>query len=440
MKTLLKNATLLEWCPCRVEPNVDIVIEGEMVLQVECGAKPHGLLAEVDEVIDCSSLIVMPALVVGHTHLYSSLATGMPGPRTRPTNFVEILENIWWVLDRALDDESTYYSALVGAIRAALSGAGTIIDHHASPNAIQGSLSLVRKGLEDVGLRGVLCYEVTDRNGAEGARLGVEENCKFLESGRKPGWYGGLFGAHASFTLSDTTLEQIAEAAQAFGVGVHIHCAEAESDNEDSLRRCGKRVVGRLLGHGILRPGTVLAHCTHLETSEIRLVYDQGCWIAHNPRSNMNNSVGYARVSDLAAGRLVLGTDGIDADMFTESKFAFLKARDARAELPFDAPLRWLGGAAQLATANLGVVLGYVRPGCQADLLLVDYPCATPLTTDNVAGHWFFGFNSSHVHSLMVGGNWVVKKKRLANENLYDELEKAQHVAERLWRRMAELT
>ncbi|MGB9690770.1 MAG: amidohydrolase family protein [Candidatus Sumerlaeaceae bacterium] len=439
MATLLENVTLVEYCPPRVVPRCSILVEGDSIVNVfEKAPVPSGIVGS-GECVDCSGLLAMPALVVGHTHLYSSLATGLPAPRKTPTNFVEILEEIWWKLDRALDEEGIYYSALVGAVRGALCGAGTLIDHHASPSCIRGSLGLVRRALERVGLRGVLCYEVTDRNGLRGSRDGLDENADFLANGRIQNWYAGLVGAHASFTLGDDALHKLAELADHYAVGIHIHCAEAESDNQDALQRCGQRVIGRLAQAGILRPGTVLAHCTHLTADEIRLAYDLGCWIAHNPRSNMNNGVGYARIEELSRGRLALGTDGIDADMFSESKTAFFKMRDVGARLPFDAPLRWLGGAAQLASELLDIPLGLLRPGTPADLVLLDYPAATPLTSENLAGHWFFCFAPGFVHSTMVAGQWLVRNHKLVDERLYEELDKAQRLAQVIWDRFIEL-
>jgi putative selenium metabolism protein SsnA len=435
MKTLLKNALIVEWAPTHAAGQKDILIEGDRITKIADSISSPSDTTE----LDCTGMIAIPALVVGHTHLYSSLATGMPPPEVSPTTFVEILEYVWWKLDRALDEEAVYYSALVGAVRAALCGTGTLVDHHASPSFIRGSLVTIRKALEQVGLRGVLCYEVTDRNGREGASLGIEENRDFLESGRTPGIYGGLVGAHASFTLEDKTLNELSELADTFKVGIHIHCAEADSDNEDALRRCGKRVIGRLYDYGILRPGTILVHGVHLTDSEVRLAYDCGCWLVHNPRSNMNNRVGYAPIEEMSRGRLALGTDGIDADMFAESTAAFYKARDAKAAVPFDAPLRWLGGSAQLASEYLGVQLGLIREGCVADIALMRYPLATPLTSENVAGHWIFGMGAHHVHGLMVGGKWILRDNELVDRNLYAELSQAQQVAKRVWKKLKSL-
>ncbi|GIX44246.1 MAG: chlorohydrolase/aminohydrolase [Candidatus Sumerlaea sp.] len=433
---LLENVVTVDF-PTLSVSNASVRIENGVIAEV-ANAGGHEDVPRSQRV-NCHGMLLLPALVVGHTHLYSALAPGMPPAKRQPENFVQILEEIWWKLDRALDDEGVYYSALVGAIRAAQCGVGTLVDHHASPNAIAGSLDLVRNALARVGLRGVLCYEVTDRNGKDGARAGLEENARFIRNCPQDGRFSGLVGAHASFTLSDETLGALADLADETRRGVHIHCAEANSDNEDSLRRCGKRVLGRLMEARIVRPGTVLGHCTHLMPEEVEVAYDHGCWIAHNCRSNMNNAVGYAPIESLARGRLALGTDGIDHDLFAESRTAFFRMREARARLPFHAPLHWLTGASQLASENLGIPLGRVAKGYPADLLLLDYVPATPLTSSNFAGHWFFAINAQHVHSLMVGGKWILRNRELSDTTLQEELERARIVAQRMWQRFETL-
>jgi len=429
---LLENALRVD-LPTLSVSYVSVRIENGVIVDVATNGSHEDV--PPSRRVNCQGMLLLPALVVGHTHLYSALAPGMPPPKRQPENFVQILEEIWWKLDRALDDEGVYYSALVGAIRAAQCGVGTLVDHHASPNVITGSLDLVRDAIARVGLRGVLCYEVTDRNGPQGARAGLEENARFIRNCAQDGWFAGVVGAHASFTLSDETLGALAELADESGRGVHIHCAEASSDNEDSLRRCGKRVLGRLLEARIVRPGTILGHCTHLLPEEVDVAYDHGCWIAHNCRSNINNAVGYAPIESLARGRLALGTDGIDHDMFAESRAAFFRMREAKARVPFHAPLHWLMGASQLAAENLGIPLGRVAKDYPADLLLLNYIPATPLTSANFAGHWFFAINAQHVHSLMVGGRWILRNGELCNGTLQEELVRARAVALRTWER-----
>jgi len=245
-------------------------------------------------------------LVCGHHHLYSALARGMPAPPRTPKGFVDILELVWWRLDRALDLELVAASARLGALEALECGTTAIIDHHSSPSLIEGSLDVIAEACAEVGVRVVCCYEVTDRNGPEGAVAGLAENERFLRAGGR-----GMVGAHACFTLSDETLDAVVGLAEDLGVGVHIHVAEDEVD-----LAAGRRLRDRAA------PTWLLAHAVHLDRPLAGT-------IAHNPRSNLNNAVGYGRPARWAdAGqRVVLGTDGIGADMLDEARIAFVAAR-----------------------------------------------------------------------------------------------------------------
>jgi cytosine/adenosine deaminase-related metal-dependent hydrolase len=364
----------------------------------------------------------------------------MPPPKKTPRNFVEILEEIWWKLDRALDDEAVYMSALVGAARAALSGSTCLVDHHASPQAIEGSLDHVERALDLVGVRGVLCYEVTDRNGADGTTAGINENARYLGRHPSSGRFAGLVGAHASFTLSDASLSAIADISDATGTGVHIHVAEDPADVEDCRNRTdGHGLVDRLEQFRILRQGSVFGHCTHLTAEEIARVREAGVWMAHNTRSNMNNSVGYAPIAEMAKGKLALGTDGIDGDILQEMKTAFFKANDARAGLGFGSPIRWVAGAAELAGSCLRTNLGKLQPGSAADLVVLNYDQLTPMNTDNALGHWFFGVQARHVESVMVGGEWIVRDRQFTNPGVQRELERAPAIAAKVWERMQKM-
>ena len=253
-------------------------------------------------------------LVCAHHHLYSSLARGMPSPPRRPTSFVEILERIWWRLDRALDLELVRWSALLGALDALEAGTTGIVDHHSSPEAIEGSLDVIDDACAEVGVRVRCCYEVTDRNGLDGAKAGLAENERFLRGGGD-----GFVGAHACFTLSDDTLDAVSDLAADLGVGVHLHVAESEVDAGAGTR---------LLAHA--DQSWLLAHAVHLERPLAGTV-------VHNPRSNLNNAVGYGRPARF--DRVALGTDGIGADMLEEFRLAFALAR-AR-DRSFDPPQAW---------------------------------------------------------------------------------------------------
>ena len=244
-----------------------------------------------------------PGLVCGHHHLYSALARGMPAPPRTPTNFTEILDQVWWRLDRALDLDMVRASARLGALEALLCGTTRIVDHHSSPHAIEGSLDVIAAACAEVGVTVSCCYEVTDRNGPDGAKAGLAENERFLRAGGD-----GYVGAHACFTLSDETLEAVVGLAADLGAGVHIHVAEDACD-----AAAGARL------EPVAAPDWLLAHCVHLDRPLPGV-------IAHNPRSNMNNAVGYAR-PDRFANRVQLGTDGIGADMVDEFRIAYARLR-----------------------------------------------------------------------------------------------------------------
>lgn len=426
---LLRNATLVELNPPRVEAGDLRVRNGRIA---ERGK--HLPVIEGEAVVDLAGRVVMPGLVCGHTHFYSALARGMPAPRKAPRNFVEILEQVWWRLDRALDPDLVYLSALIGAIDAIRAGATCVVDHHSSPSAIGGSLGAISRALGTVGLRGVLCYEITDRGGPGDRDRGLEESRAFLSE--DPGeLVRGMVGAHASFTLGDESLRAIGDLAGEFGVGVHIHTAEDLADMDDARTRYGRSVVERLAAAGCLGPRSILAHGTHLTAEDLGLVRDSQTWLVHNPRSNMNNRVGYAPVAEFGP-RAALGTDGIGADMLEEAKFAFFKGQDAGAQLSGNQVLGLLSGGASLAGEAFGLPLGKLDVGAAADLVVMDYRPPTPLTADNLAGHVLFGMSSHHVHCVMIAGMWVMLGRQFPGVDLDDVAARAREAATRLWTRM----
>jgi len=391
---------------------------------------------------DCSGCVVMPGNVCAHTHLYSALARGMPYALEPPRNFLQILQRIWWRLDRALDEESVRASALVGAMEALLSGTTTVVDHHASPNAIDGSLDVIADALQSLGLRSVLCYETTDRDGPERALAGIHENRRFLARvcDERPPLARGLVGAHASFTLDNETLAACAGAAAEFSVGLHVHAAEDGVDERDAVARSGVRVAERLYRAGALDELTLLAHGVHLDEHEAAIVGRANATVAHNARSNMNNSVGRARLDLLGGGRVALGTDGIGSDMFEESRAAFFRLREDDLGAGAGWPLAPLAESARVAARSFGEpLLGTLEPGAPADLVVLDYDAPTPLDAATFAGHWIFGLSSRNVRDVMVAGEWVVTDRRLARVDQRELAAGALSAAERLWRRLDDL-
>jgi putative selenium metabolism protein SsnA len=399
--------------------------------------------------MDCSGTLIIPGNVCAHTHAYSALARGMPYHLAPPRDFVEILRRVWWRLDRALDEASIRASARVAAMEALLAGTTTLVDHHASPEAIDGSLDIVASAFAELGIRSVLCYETTDRDGPERARAGLAENRRFLArvlASRRP-LVRGLVGAHASFTLSDETLEACAELARTSGRGLHIHVAEDAADEDDALDAHGLRTLMRLERAGALDPAPLLAHGVHLDRSEAALFRASGATLAHNARSNMNNAVGRTPLS-LLGPRVALGTDGIGGDMFEESRLAQLRYLEERSgpgaddEAERDGPgaawpLERLAEGARFAGQSFGEpTLGRIVAGAPADLVVLDYPAPTPLTGDTLAAHWLFGLSARAVRDVVVGGRVVVRDRRLALVDQEAVAAEARTEARRLWERL----
>lgn len=424
MNWILEGGLLVDLAGGRVEPG-SLGVAGDRIMRA----------VEAAERVDVEGCVVMPGNVCAHHHLYSALARGMPGPADPPRTFVEILQRVWWRLDRALDAQTIRLSALLGAVEASRAGTTTIVDHHASPEAIGGSLDLVADGISEAGLRGVVCYEVTDRHGTTRGRDGIAENVRFLRTNRRP-LIRGMMGAHASFTIGPQTLGALVAEARIHQAPIHIHLAEDAADETDALERYKMRTAQRLESSGALAEGDLVAHGVHLDEREQGLVRDAGAWLAHNPRSNMNNGVGYAPVLRMGP-RVALGTDGIDGDMFTEARACYLKAREASWQVgPNFAAERLTAGARLAARMFNEPLLGTLADGAPADLIVLEYRTPTPLSGGNVAGHLIFGLTAAAVRDVMVAGRWVVRGRR---HQLVDEEELAarcREAAPQLWERM----
>jgi len=428
---LLRGATLAAFDPPRVEV-ADLRIEAERIsarapfLQPEPG----------EEVMDASGMLVIPGLVNAHTHLHRSLARGMPAPRLAPRTFAEILEKVWWRYDRALDEEAVYAAALAAAAEAALSGVTMLVDHHSSPSWIRGSLSTLRRAIEEIGLRSVLCYEVSDRNGPDARHYAIEENVEFQRHQQSP-LTRGMIGAHSSFTLGPETMDGIVWAVNETGSSLHVHVAEDPVDVDDCRRKYGMTLPERYMRHNLIMSRTILAHCVQLTAGEIEDLHHNGAWVAHNARSNMNHAVGHAPTA--AMRRVALGTDGLDEDLLAEVHAAFLKMRDAGRGDAQLATLQMIAGGHRLGAVLFGLPFGKLDTGGPADLVILDYPAPTPVYTENLAAHLVFGVDRSHVRHVLVAGKWVVREGRLVGVEMPAVRHRASAVAERVWRRMEQL-
>lgn len=398
------------------------------------------------ERLDARGQWAVPGHIIAHTHFYGAFARGLAIPGPTPRDFPDILRRLWWPLDQALDEEAVRLSAEVMLVDAIRNGATTLFDHHASPNALAGSLDIIAEAVERAGVRAVLAYEVTDRYGPEKARQAIEENRRFIEAVQRHPDYGtprqrlaAAFGLHASLTLEEATLAA-ARTACPDGVGFHIHVAEHQDDEYDSLHRTGRRVVDRLLQHGILGPYTIVAHGVHLDAREMALLAETGTWLSHQPRSNMNNAVGVAPIEDMVrlGVRVVIGTDGFPHALWEELRFAYLLPKVAHRD-----PRRMDGALLlRLAVENHralascyfpGVRLGVLEPGAAADLVLFDYHPHTPLTPENLPWHLLFGAYERMITTVIVAGRVLMRDRELLTLDEADITARARAKAPQVW-------
>jgi len=428
---MLTGGTVVRSLRPTIVEATDLALDGGRIVPID--AVPEGT-----ERLDCTGCLVVPGNVCAHTHLYSALARGMPYDFAPPRTFVEILQRVWWRLDRALDPATIRASALAGGMEALLAGTTTLIDHHASPAAVDGSLDIVAAALAELGIRSVLCYETSDRDGPEVARDGLAENARFLAAtaARERPLARGMVGAHASFTLSDATLAACADLARTQRVGLHIHVAEDAADQRDAAARCGRRVVARLTDAEALDERSLLAHGVHLDADEIELVRAARATVVHNARSNMNNAVGRASLAALG-DRVALGTDGIGADMFEEGRAAYFRRREEDLETGMTWPLDRLAEGTRVAGEAFDEpLLGHLVPGAPADVVILRYPAVTPVDASTLAAHWLFGIGAGTVRDVFVGGDPVVRDGRPVRVDPDALAAGTREGATRLWRRL----
>ena len=417
---LLQNGTYIDWKTLEFITTDLLVEEGANagILFVAPSSSQ-----KADTVIDCSGQIITRAFANGHHHAYSALSRGMPPPQKTPGNFREILQYVWWTLDKALDPESIHFSALVTAIACAKNGTTFIIDHHASPFAIDGCLDTIAEAFEAVGVNHLLCYEISDRDGKTIASKGIAETARYLEHRQ------GLVGLHASFTVGDHTLQKSIELASRYHTGIHIHVAEDVYDQQQCLETYHTRIIQRLDKAGALQfPKTILAHCLHLDNEERRILSGTPAWIAENMESNLNNAVGFFN-GDHLSDRTLLGTDGMHSDMIRSAQAAYFAGHLHDA-------IDYMGTYRRFRNVHRYLDQNGFEGDSDNNLVVLDYPSPTPFTRDNFAGHFLFGWESKHITHVISDGRLIVKKGRCTRVDEENILSEARKVAERLWTRM----
>lgn len=424
---ILAGGTLVEVHPPRLA-QADVLVRGDSIVQVG-GAMPEGAPR-----IDASGCIITPAFAVAHTHLYMSLTCGMPPPPEAPRTLADSLQWVWWALDRALDDDLVHTSALVGAAMAAKAGVACLVDLHSSPRAIDGALDRIESAVDEIGLRAVLSYETSDRDGRGRRDGGLKENRRFLDKVRRGQTkHRAHVGAHAMMTLNDDTLDAIRELADSHGVGIHMHVAEDLTDHLDAERIRKTPLARRIERLGIARQGSVLAHAVQLDTEAAQEIMNAGAFVATNPRSNMAHGVGLCGISGT---NVALGTDGIDNDLLAEARAYYLRHSEARDGLPRETGMRVAAGQELAARLFADPSPPRIVPGARADLVVLDYQGMTPLTASNVIEHLARGWTSAHVRDTMVGGSFVVRDRKLSNIDERELVQRARAAASRLWERM----
>lgn len=437
-KILIKNATVFSgFLTEKIYKGYDIYIENGIIKDIfKTGSKGY----EKAEIIDVRGKIVMPGFINAHMHFYSTLVKGMGGIK-KSNDFIEVLKNLWWKVDKAMDEKSTYTSALVGCINAVKNGTTTIIDHHSGPGYIRGSLFKIEEAVRKAGLRACLCYEVSDRDGRKKRDDGIKENEEFIKysNSKKDPFIKGIFGLHASFTVEDDTLKKSYEIASMLGAGFHVHCAESVKDEEHCIKRYGMRIVERFHRYGITGDKSIFAHCVHTDEKERAILRKTSTAVVFNPQSNANNAVGIADIVEFIKERVIggIGTDSMTLNMLEELRVAIWLSH-LKKENPstgFQEVITTLKNNVIIARKYFDKV-GEISKGCCADIVVFDYIPSTPLTEENFYGHLVFGISQSKVTDVICGGRLLMRNgeiKFVDEEKLYAD---SRIVAQKLWQRI----
>ncbi len=421
MSLLLKNATYIDWKTLQFR-NTNILVEEGLNGKIQF---TNDDTSNASEVVDCKGKFVTKSFAVGHHHVYSALARGMGAPKKNPENFYEILKYVWWTLDKALDKEMIEASALYTAMACAKAGSTFVIDHHASPNFIKGSLEIIAKAFDKVGVNHLLCYEITDRDGIERAELGLEETESYLKTNQ------GLVGLHASFTVNNEIMRRSVDLMNKLNSGIHIHVAEDLYDQRHCHDNYDQRVVERLNDLGVLNSSkTLLIHSLHINDNEREIIKNSKSYVVQNMESNLNNKVGYFNAKGLG-DRIMLGTDGMHSDMLQSAKAAFFVGQGFDS-IGFDSAYE------RFRKVHDYIEMNNFEGDGENNLVILDYDSPTEINQNNFLGHFIFGINSNHVNDVISNGKLIVKDRKIQHVNESQILEFSREQSVRLWKKMQE--
>ena len=418
-----------------------VVTDGSVIKAVGTTAELRAGYPQA-EFIDAHSQLIMPAFINTHTHIYSGLARGLSIKGYDPTNFYEILDGMWWKLDRELTLEDTKASAYATYLECIRNGVTTVFDHHASYKEISGSLFAIADCAKEMGIRSCLCYEVSDRDGGEKCDQAIKENADFIKHLREhpDPMLAAMFGMHALFTISDKTFEKCVNANNGM-TGYHIHICEGLNDVIDSRDNYHMLPAQRLEKWGILGEKTVLGHCIHLTDPEIDMIADTNTMVVNNPESNMGNAVGCSPVLKMFSKGILLGlgTDAYTHDMLESLKVALTIQRH-NAGMPNvawnEVTTMLFKNNARIAAKYFDTPLGVLKEGAAADVIVMDYTPFTPLSADNLDGHMIFGMNGRQCRTTVANGRLLYKDREFVDideEKLSAEIF---YTADKLWKRV----
>lgn len=421
--------------------NGAVAIEGTAVCKVG-GLKEVRDAYPNAEFIDAKGKLIMPAFINAHEHIYSAFARGISVNGYDPKGFLDILDGMWWTIDRNLTLEDTYLSAMATYIDCIRNGVTTIFDHHASFGSVKGSLFQIEKAARECGVRSCLCYEISDRDGKEKAKAAVMENAEFIRHAMKDetGMIAGMMGMHAQFTISDETME-LAAANKPEGVGYHIHVAEGIEDLHHCLKHYGKRIIDRLMDWNILGEKTLLGHCIYINGHEMDLIKDTKTMVVHNPESNMGNACGCPPTMELVHRGILtgLGTDGYTHDMTESYKVANVLHKhhlcDPNAAWG-EVPQMLFEGNAQIAGRYFDRKLGVLEEGAKGDVIIVDYDPLTPFGPDNCNGHILFGMSGRDVVTTVADGKVLMQDREFKHLDPQKVMADCRQAAAGLWKRI----
>lgn len=392
--------------------------------------------------IDANGKLIMPGFINTHMHYYSTFARGMANDSPKAIKLSEILSGLWWRLDKALTLEDVYYSALVPMIDQVKNGVTTVFDHHASANAVTGSLFKIAEAADMIGMRSNLCYETSDRDGEEICERGIAENVDFIKycNNKNDDMIKAMFGLHASMTISAKTLDKCLDAIANLETGFHVHTGEGIEDAEDAKKKYGSGIVERWYDAGVLSDKTIAVHCIHINEHEMDMLKEKNTIVVHNPESNMGNAVGASQILTMYKKGILLGlgTDGYTTDMMESYKVANIIHKHVNS----DPTVAWTEIPDMLFNNNRIITqrfingkIGILTEGALADIIIVDYNPPTPIDETNINSHLLFGINGRFVDTTVINGKVVMENRKLVNIDEQRIMAKSRELASAVWKR-----